>query len=189
MDDCSNGFLFIGNRLALDFVNTLPVIGGASVELLADVDALTRWARAAGFVPSRWDTSPLRELQAFRERLRESLIRYEQARPPSRKFLDELNRRLKTHPLPVQVALAGGTLTATTDPHLRKAEDLWPPLLDDVAKIFTQLDRSRIRKCDGCVLHFYDISKKGTRRWCSMRMCGNRAKVSAYAERNRAQDQ
>jgi predicted RNA-binding Zn ribbon-like protein len=35
------------------------------------------------------------------------------------------------------------------------------------------------------VLHFQDTSKKGTRRWCSMRLCGNRHKVAAYADRQR----
>jgi len=34
-------------------------------------------------------------------------------------------------------------------------------------------------------LDFYDTSKKGTRRWCSMKMCGNRAKVAAWTERHR----
>ena len=34
---------------------------------------------------------------------------------------------------------------------------------------------------------FYDTSKKGTRRWCSMQLCGNRLKVAAYAARQRAQ--
>jgi predicted RNA-binding Zn ribbon-like protein len=46
----------------------------------------------------------------------------------------------------------------------------------------------RVRKCDQCVLHFYDISKKGTRRWCSTQLCGNRQKVAAYAARRRVRD-
>lgn len=47
----------------------------------------------------------------------------------------------------------------------------------------------RIRPCanDACVLHFYDISKNGTRRWCSMAGCGNRAKAQRhYARRTGA---
>ena len=42
-----------------------------------------------------------------------------------------------------------------------------------------------MRKCGECVLHFYDTSKKGTRRWYSMQLCGNRLKVAAYATRQR----
>src|SRR6516164_5368126 len=47
------------------------------------------------------------------------------------------------------------------------------------------VDRTRVRKCGQCVLHFLDTSKKGTRRWCSMQLCGNRLKVAAYALRKR----
>jgi len=44
--------------------------------------------------------------------------------------------------------------------------------------------RKRVRKYANCVLHFHDTSKKGTRRWCSMQLCGNRFKVAAYAARH-----
>ncbi|MEV1044462.1 CGNR zinc finger domain-containing protein [Streptomyces sp. NPDC049916] len=47
----------------------------------------------------------------------------------------------------------------------------------------------RIHPCanDACVLHFYDVSKNGTRRWCSMAGCGNRAKAQRhYARRSGA---
>ncbi|MFI5801251.1 CGNR zinc finger domain-containing protein [Streptomyces sp. NPDC051561] len=44
----------------------------------------------------------------------------------------------------------------------------------------------RIRPCANpqCVLHFYDVSKNGTRRWCSMSGCGNRAKASRHYARH-----
>jgi CGNR zinc finger/Putative stress-induced transcription regulator len=46
-------------------------------------------------------------------------------------------------------------------------------------------DWSRIRRCpaDDCAWAFWDSSAKGTRRWCTMRVCGNRAKVRAFAQR------
>ena len=70
------------------------------------------------------------------------------------------------------------------DPH--RPEDLFAPLAHNAAMLFADVDRNRVRKCAQCVLHFYDTSKKGTRRWCSMQMCGNRLKVAAYAARQRA---
>ncbi|MCT2589961.1 CGNR zinc finger domain-containing protein [Streptomyces sp. N2-109] len=44
----------------------------------------------------------------------------------------------------------------------------------------------RIRGCtnEDCVLHFYDVSKNGTRRWCSMAGCGNRAKALRHYARH-----
>ena len=50
--DWRDGFLFIGNHLALDFLNTCPVQNGEAVELLPDFDTLLRWFRAAGLLSS-----------------------------------------------------------------------------------------------------------------------------------------
>jgi predicted RNA-binding Zn ribbon-like protein len=60
-------------------------------------------------------------------------------------------------------------------------EDLFAPIAHRAAMLFANLDHHRVRKRGQCVLHFYDSSKKGTRRWCSMQLCGNRRKVAAYA--------
>jgi hypothetical protein len=45
-----------------------------------------------------------------------------------------------------------------------------------------------LKECDGdgCTAVFYDRSKNHTGRWCSMSACGNRAKVRAWRERQRA---
>lgn len=53
-----------------------------------------------------------------------------------------------------------------------------------------QLDGSfaRLRECGSptCRSVFYDRSKNHSGRWCSMSECGNRAKVRAYRQRERA---
>jgi predicted RNA-binding Zn ribbon-like protein len=64
-------------------------------------------------------------------------------------------------------------------------EDLFAPLAHSAAALFSEVSRVRVRKCEQCMLHFHDTSKKGTRRWCSMQLCGNRRKVAAYAARQR----
>ena len=48
-------------------------------------------------------------------------------------------------------------------------------------------DRDRIRQCAHaeCTLHFLDTSPKGNRRWCSMVLCGNRAKAARHYARAR----
>nr|WP_256415830.1 MULTISPECIES: CGNR zinc finger domain-containing protein [unclassified Frigoribacterium] len=44
---------------------------------------------------------------------------------------------------------------------------------------------SRLRRCtnEACGLVFFDESRAGSRRWCSMQRCGNRAKVRAHRAR------
>jgi predicted RNA-binding Zn ribbon-like protein len=48
-------------------------------------------------------------------------------------------------------------------------------------------DWSRLRRCpaDDCASMFWDSSARAARRWCNMRVCGNRAKSRAYARRHR----
>jgi predicted RNA-binding Zn ribbon-like protein len=46
----------------------------------------------------------------------------------------------------------------------------------------------RLRRCpaDECASMFWDSSARAARRWCTMRVCGNRAKSRTYAERQRS---
>jgi predicted RNA-binding Zn ribbon-like protein len=46
---------------------------------------------------------------------------------------------------------------------------------------------TRIKRCEGsnCAIPFLDTSRPGTRRWCSMDRCGNRAKAAAHRRRHR----
>ena len=91
-----DGFLFVANRPALDFLNTKPVLAEGPTELLPDFDALERWLIASGIVNSAkmkgllrgWRNSAeakafLKELIAFRERLRSSVVRMEAGATPS----------------------------------------------------------------------------------------------------------
>jgi predicted RNA-binding Zn ribbon-like protein len=45
----------------------------------------------------------------------------------------------------------------------------------------------RVKVCveHTCLVTFFDESKNGSRTWCSMRVCGNRAKARAYRERHK----
>src|SRR5579872_4271692 len=97
--DWRDGFLFVGNHRALDFLNTRPVKDGQPVELLPDGPALARWLVAAGLVgPSqsaqlqrRWSgtgtTGALEELRDLRERFRREVIAIEMGGKPSAEFV------------------------------------------------------------------------------------------------------
>jgi Putative stress-induced transcription regulator len=51
--DWKDGFLFVGNQVALDFLNTRPVQNGESMELLPDFSSLLRWLQAAELISAR----------------------------------------------------------------------------------------------------------------------------------------
>ena len=54
------------------------------------------------------------------------------------------------------------------------------------AEIIAETATPRLRVCSNpsCGLLFYDTSRTGRRRWCSMSRCGNRHKVAAFSKRH-----
>jgi predicted RNA-binding Zn ribbon-like protein len=196
-----DGFLFVANRPILDFLNTKPVLADGPTELLPDVRALERWLIASGTVTSAkakttirsWQHSTeaaafLEQLIMFREKLREAVLRIESGSTPTDAFLTEVNSLLLRYPLPALLHKRDGRVIRETTFELRKPTDLWVPIVDATVDLLVETESSRIRKCDSCVVHFFDTSKKGSRRWCSMNICGNKLKVAAYQRRKRTND-
>jgi predicted RNA-binding Zn ribbon-like protein len=191
-----DGFLFVGNRPILDLLNTKPVLADGPTELLRDVRALERWLIASGTVTSAkakatlrsWRQSVeaadfLKQLLAFRERLREAVLRMERGLAPADGFLAEVNALLMQHPLSALLHKRDGRIVRETSFELRRPADLWAPIIDATATFLAETETSRLRRCESCVVHFLDTSKKGSRRWCSMNICGNKLKVAAYQKR------
>ena len=196
-----DGFLFVANKPILDLLNTKPVLADGPTELLSDVRALEKWLIASGMVTSPrtkaivrgWRHSTeaaafLEQLIAFRERLREAVLRIERGSTPADAFLVEVNSLLLQHPRHISLHKRDGRVIREKVFEPRKPADLWAPIIDATADLLTQTESSRIRKCESCVVHFFDTSKKGSRRWCSMNICGNKFKVAAYQRRKRASD-
>ena len=195
--DWRDGFLFVGNHLALDFLNTRPIQNGEAIELLSDFGALLRWFQAAGLLSTREMANlqlqgelvtarrALEAMRPFREKLRKEVLAWEGGAHVHRSTVEELNQLMTAHPMLSKLEATGNVpfMGPCFEPLL--PEDLFAPLAHSAAKLFAEADRNRVRKCGQCVLHFYDTSKKGTRRWCSMQLCGNRLKVAAYAARQR----
>jgi predicted RNA-binding Zn ribbon-like protein len=198
--DWKDGFLFVGNQIALDFLNTRPVQDDEPMELLGDFSALLRWFRAAELLGARdaaklerqWGGSSraerlVEDVRELREGLRKEVLAWENGGTVRRLTTERLNGLMASHPMLTRLITNGDTFATELWFEPRQPEDLFAPLAHSAAMLFASADGSRVRKCDQCVLHFHDTSKKGTRRWCSMQLCGNRLKVAAYAARRRTQ--
>jgi predicted RNA-binding Zn ribbon-like protein len=196
--DERDGFFFLGNHLALDFLNTRPVINDEPVELLPDFTSLVCWFQAAGLLTDpqarwlrhRWGGSAkagktVEDIRQLREKLRSQVIAWEENKPVQPAFISELNRLMNYYPMRTRLSSDGSQPTTELWFEPKTPQDLFAPLAYGVAILFSKVDSNRVRKCANCVLHFHDTSKKGTRRWCSMQFCGNRAKVASYAARQR----
>lgn len=196
--DWKDGFLFLGNELVLDFVNTRPVQDGKHTELLADFPAVLRWFQDADLLTServgrlerQWGGThearrAAEDMKDLRERLREEILAWQGGRVVRRTTINKLNGLLEVRPMLTKLIGNGAAYSMKLWFEIREPGGLFAPLAHSTATLFATGNRKRVRKCANCALLFHDTSKKGTRRWCSMQLCGNRFKVAAYAARQR----
>ncbi|NUW02629.1 CGNR zinc finger domain-containing protein [Streptomyces sp. CAI 127] len=182
-----------GEPLAIDLLNTRWIDGDGRHDLLDTVSGLAVWLDSpsvrehlgTGTSPTA-DRATLDRLLTARtalDALAATAVRRDPAIPEDSARLNEV--------------LAHGRIRRTLGPDgmpdsvVEVDEPSWLPAWY-AAENWLRLvaDRpDRIRHCanDACVLHFHDVSKNGTRRWCSMAGCGNRAKAQRhYARRTGA---
>jgi predicted RNA-binding Zn ribbon-like protein len=178
-----------GEPLPLDLVNTRWVEDGRDVDLFDDPEALASWLRERDLLPvgdatgercasGAGEPGALGPLVRVRAAIRGLLEDEPGAAERFGAVLDHGRLRL---------TLTGGR----PDEDVEIDDPDWTPAWT-VARAHLQLLASaapgRIRHCDGagCVLWFLDTSRNGTRRWCSMAGCGNRAKAQLHYRRHRA---
>jgi predicted RNA-binding Zn ribbon-like protein len=53
------------------------------------------------------------------------------------------------------------------------------------AELLCEPDRPRVGRCPGTDCGWLFVDRQGHRRWCTMSICGNRAKARAHARRRR----
>lgn len=200
--DWKDGFLFLGNELVLDFLNTRPVQDGKPIELLPDFAAFLRWLQAVDLVNTEQAALLKRQWQGtaeaqkatdtikdLREKWREDVLAWQEGRAIRSRTLNDLNTLMTKHPMLTKLTRSRKAYSTKLWFEVREPADLLAPLAHSAATLLATGDPNRVRKCANCVLHFHDTSKKGTRRWCSMQLCGNRFKVAAYAARQQKERQ
>ncbi|MGW0845276.1 CGNR zinc finger domain-containing protein [Streptomyces sp. NPDC002787] len=156
-----------GLALVESLVNTLDVETGADV--LDTPESRTRLDLAPGE-----DLTAVREL---RESLRATLLAH--AGHPPHRAVTPLGDLLAAAPLVVAVSAEDGSAT------LRPAADPAPLLSRVAAAVAEALSAGtwqRLKACeaDDCLWAYYDRSPAGRGRWCSMQVCGARAKMRRY---------
>lgn len=181
---------WIGGRPSLDFANTRRERWWRDVETLVTPQDLAGWLVAAGLLPraqARADRKQLREAIALREAIDAAVSAAVERRPSPAAAVAAIDRWLwGTAPRP-RLALGDDGLPqlgehAGADP-VRAA--LGAIALDAARALGSEAERARLRICAGdtCSARFYDRSRPATRRWCSMRACGNAAKARRHRAR------
>jgi predicted RNA-binding Zn ribbon-like protein len=202
--------VFTGDHLALDFVNSRSTPHGVWTEWLRDGIDLLDWLEEAGAIDGvdatrfRKDTGAREALDEVAERARtlREWLRGFVARHAGRKLgakavaeLGPLNDLLARSDMYWQVEATGATdavlapgqrpLYLRTVRRWTTPQQLLQPLAEAIANLVCNEDFRLIRACEGkaCVLFFLDKTKSHARRWCSMAICGNRAKAAAHRAR------
>jgi predicted RNA-binding Zn ribbon-like protein len=173
-----------GAQLIEEFVNTNE-LDEADGEKLTDPEALNDWLSERDLLPARASVSDedLRGAKTVREALR-SLLLANNGAPLDPSAVATLNGAADRSRLRVSFS-PGGRAELVPD-----QEDVPGALSRILAVAYTAMaDESweRLKACrlDDCQWAFYDQSKNRSRTWCSMKVCGNRAKARAYRERQR----
>ncbi len=185
------------------FVNTETFTRGRSTDHIAQGDALVAWLRDARLLSDRAASAERAQLRDDPEEAGRRLDDYRALRDLIRAMAVELNTggelergqvRDLNHIL--RRGLHYHQLETNTDGNqyaLARVGDRLDQARATVAGTFAEYlagrDLRRLRICanDGCREIFIDRSPTGRRRWCTMRTCGNRAKVARHRERHRGE--
>lgn len=188
--------------LCLDFVNTRCWRGMPQPsEELRNFDALHAWLQRHGVLDSTaaaslqaldGDAAPalLQATCAAREDLYLLLRALAAGEAPPRHTLAALTEWLAAAPPRHDLAWNERTIGWRVPMHRATAAEVLAPVWWSAADLALAAGRLRLRCCANprCGWLFLDDSKAGTRRWCSMSACGNRAKVQRHALRQRSLD-
>jgi predicted RNA-binding Zn ribbon-like protein len=191
----------LGERLCLNFANSVESPREVPQEFLTDFLALVRWGRYAGLLDDDQVADAARAERAQPERaarlhaealaVRASVQRVFLALAGGREvgendlaaiqhaYLHGLQHcQLLLHDGHARWIWAGGGDAGAVD------YVLWR-VAQSAVELLSEADLARVKTCR-CGWLFYDTSRNGSRRWCSMEGCGTQAKMQRFTAKRRA---
>jgi predicted RNA-binding Zn ribbon-like protein len=200
--------MFIAGDASLDFLNSIGTPADTVVEWLANGEDLLAWLEQAELVPTgvaatiRANCFPgeldavAAQARALREWFRAFVLshRGQSLGPEALDELEPLNRILERDDAYGAIvvttvdALSQSTASGLEWRTLRRwrtPDSLLLPIAHAMANFVTSEDLSRVKACEKspCTLFFLDRTRGQARRWCSMTLCGNRAKQALHRSR------
>jgi len=200
--------IFVADAAGLDFLNSVATPVDEEVDWIPDGEGLLAWLEQSELVPRaalkeiriRSTAAELDDLASRARGLREwfrGFVGKRKGRALAAKDLSELeslNQLLERDQQHGEiVANASGGVTSFELRANRRwvsAESLLMPIAEALARLVCEEDFRYVKACEGprCTLLFVDHTRGHGRRWCSMAICGNRAKVAAHRKRLKEQE-
>jgi predicted RNA-binding Zn ribbon-like protein len=186
---------------ALSFANTLSARPTPSpVERLVSYDTFLAWAREVGLLrtedverlSARARRRPadgsrvVERARELRELVHDTFTAASAGRSPRPETLTALSTHLSAWYPHGRLVSAGESLQWAYDGDDDLKRPLWE-ISRAVSRLLTSPRLARVHACaaEDCAWWFFDDSRNGSRRWCDMKICGNRDKVRRYRARQR----
>jgi len=189
---------------ALDLANTVSWRPSERpIERLAGAEDYIRWARQSRVITDREAreltqqsrrkpaeaAAAVARVRTLREAIYRAFSALADAGKPDEEDLAAINAALSEAMRHLRVTRrSDGTFASAWDKGPPTLSRLLWPAAKSVAEVLTSPDLGRLKKCGAgnCGWLFVDTTRSGTRRWCDMRVCGNRAKARRYYHRQRS---
>ena len=178
---------WLGGRPAFDFVNTLRERWWRNVETLVTTEDLVTWLRQASLIPglATATDSHLQSARRLRSAIDAGILAATQGTLPPQAQVVAINGWLARVQPHERLVTDNGVITLTPEMPEDPVDHALHLIAQDAAAVLGTPARARARICasDSCSARFYDASRAGTRRWCSMNSCGNKAKARRHRAR------
>ena len=177
----SSSFPFTSGRLCLWLVATVGNRGSQPYERLQTCDDLSRWCVEAKLLGTEPDVTEkeLDEVRMLREAIYRTALARRRGSAPETSDREIINYWAAQPPLVPQLKIDEYTCEWVAQKPLEAA---FAMIARDAITLFTSPEAERLKVCAQpvCAMLFLDTSRSGQRRWCSMNICGNRAKKINY---------
>jgi predicted RNA-binding Zn ribbon-like protein len=191
----------LGERLCLDFANSVETPLEEPEEFLTDFVAVARWGRhvellddaqVAGAVHAQ-EAQPDTAAQLYegalslRTSIQQVFLAVAEGREGGKEDLGEIQRAYLQGLQQCQLDLRDGRASWTWagGGEMSAVEFVLWRVAESAVELLTEGDPARVKTC-GCGWLFYDTSRNGSRRWCSMEGCGTQAKMRRFTAKRRA---
>lgn len=193
--------LFLGTHPAMDFLNTSFGPKGKPIELIGEGRSFVTWLVSAGLLDESTASKIKRRFRAealdavaaeartFREWAGDWLSCWRDA--PGGNYATELrrlNRQLERAKGYREAVVTKNGVQVMERCRIDSADELIALVAVQVAFLIATEQPVLVKRCagPGCTLWFLDRTKAHGRLFCSAAVCGNRAKVAAFRERQRS---
>lgn len=199
----NSAWSFDGGHIALNFANTTDWHASAQPEeLLNSYSDLVNWSQDFDILNEQHGETLLREAAKYPQKaaaalnnaqdLREAIYRIFAAistqKEPAKEDLDHLKHSYAQAAAAINITPDQHGFTLNWIPEAPAFEQMLWPISHAALDLLLSSDLAKVGQCAddrGCGALFIDTSRNHSRSWCSMEICGNRAKAQRHYQRNK----